>query len=124
MHSTLQKVLCGSKRTVYRLVQNSAWGKTWGSDFAVFIPDLCWVFSFDVTIIKEYVCMIKKLELANLQLTLIWHWTGPKTHKHTIDMLKLYADVLRLKVNFDKTSLAVWFGSLKVKFCHVKHSSK
>ena len=119
MHSTLQKVLCGSKRTVYRLVQNSAWGKTRGSDFAVFIPDLCWVFSFDVTIIKEYVCMIKKLELANLQLTLIWHWTGPKT-RLSIDILKLYADVLRLKVNFDKTSLAVWFGSLIVKYCHVK----
>ena len=44
--------------------------------------------------------------------------------KHTIDILKLYADVFRLKVNFDKTSLAVWFGSLKVQYCHIKHSSK
>ena len=71
MHSKLQKVLCGSKRTVYRLVQNSTWRKTRGSDFAVFVLDLCWVFSFDVTIIQEYICKIKKLELASLQMTLI-----------------------------------------------------
>ena len=41
--------------------------------------------------------------------------------KHTTDMLKLYADISGLKVNFGKTK-AVLLGSRK--YCRVKYSSK
>ena len=40
--------------------------------------------------------------------------------KHTINTVKLYADISGLKINFDKTNV-IWFDCLK--YCRRKYSS-